>query len=535
MSLPGDGPPIRSSDFAAISAFRNLRRWFERFDRYGISSALYFKGADLPIKAVYLSGTQAGSGKDGQTINACVQPKDWKNDQVRPDHPADRPILTLHLALGDLSRRSRKPWDGKNRSPAIPLGISSDENWVAHEFGHVIVMASVGELELRFAHSPGDALAAIIADPFSDLAENNGRRGETFTFVSTHRRHDRCVLHGWSWSGTLNRWALTSVPGVDRVRRKGYWAEQILSSSLFRLYRCLGGDARDALTGAPDRNARDAASHYTIYLILRGIGLLGNARLAPANRAEQLMAALVEADIGTGEFNVPEDGLGAAFKRIGGCAHKVIDWAFRAQGMYPAVAGKISNAPGVAKDVDIFIEDRRPIFEETRFTYVEHGPGTYVPVSPDWGKHTNVPGPLKRDDTPKWFAKEKAVEWRDGQIFVTVGNRGGNPAQDVRVKVWWCKWEINTEPPLWERTSPKWNESGNQPEQNIASGENRTFGGFDLGPDPGRYLVLAEAGCGDDLPNTNPDTLLSCSWGPTPLPELVINDNNLGLAVIDIP
>jgi hypothetical protein len=62
-----------------------------------------------------------------------------------------------------------------------------------------------------------------------------------------------------------------------------------------------------------------------------------------------------------------------------------------------------------------------------------------------------------------------------------------------------------------------------------------TFGGFALAPAPGRYLVLAQATCADDRANPDPATGYACSVLPTPLPDLVANDNNLGLAVISLP
>ena len=74
----------------------------------------------------------------------------------------------MHFALADLSTRARKPWDGTTRSPAVPLGIAADARWIWHEIGHVLLTTSVGELQFRFAHSPGDALAAIVLDPESD-------------------------------------------------------------------------------------------------------------------------------------------------------------------------------------------------------------------------------------------------------------------------------------------------------------------------------------------------------------------------------
>jgi len=47
--------------------------------------------------------------------------------------------------------------------------------------------------------------------------------------------------------------------------------------------------------------------------------------------------------------------------------------------------------------------------------------------------------------------------------------------------------------------------------------------------------VLAQATCEDDRANTDPASSLPCSQLPTPLIDLVANDNNLGLIVIGNP
>jgi hypothetical protein len=524
VQLPGLGPPVRSNDLSAVSAFRNLKQLFDRFALYSIDPVSYFKIAGLPIKGMYRSGVRPGPGKDGQTINASVQPEGWPPGSTGFTNSGDHPMLEVHLALGDLSRRARRPWNRADRSQVEPLGIATDARWIWHEIGHVLLMASVGELEFRFAHSAGDALAAIVADPSSDLmtgahdAAKEARRGETFPWVFIPRRHDRCVRRGWSWSGSLHR-SLRQVPDADRLRRKGYWSEQILSSSLFRAYRCLGGDTVDAGTKDPDRVARKAASDYVVFLIVKGIGLLADARFAPANRAEQFVAALMDADISTAAFTPPDP------DRIGGCAHKVIRWAFEAQGMYPADAAVISNVPGQPPAVDIYIQDGRPTAERGYRCTVEHGAGAYVPVSLDWGRYADPSA-----DTPEWFASNTAVEHQGGQLFVTVGNRGHQTATGVTVNVWWRPWPNGDPPPLWDE--PNWNPSGDQPAQDIPPGQTRQFGGFALGFGAERHLVFAQATCADDRANTDRLTSYPCSSSPTPLPDLVAGDNNLGLVVI---
>jgi hypothetical protein len=208
----------------------------------------------------------------------------------------------MHLALADLSMRARKAWKGE-RIPVEPLGIAADARWIWHEIGHVLLMASVGELEFRFAHSAGDALAAIVADPQSILASNARWRGATFPWVFEPRRHDRCACNGWSWDGLLH-YAAAHAPNSQPARRKGYQTEQILSSSLFRLYRCIGGDTTIVASELPYLKDRESASHYSVYLIMRGIQILGASDIVPTYKADQFVSALIDADIGTEVWDV---------------------------------------------------------------------------------------------------------------------------------------------------------------------------------------------------------------------------------------
>ncbi len=156
--------------------------------------------------------------------------------------PLQRGSLEVRFALGDLaSSTTRKP-----------LCVACDPRWNWHEFGHVLLAAATGELEFRFAHSAGDALGAILSDPKSKLASEAGWRGLSFPWIFLPRRHDRAVEDGWGWSGSLYL-GETSRDGSHVAEAHGYRSEQILSSSLFRLYRAMGGDAGGR---APPRGRR---------------------------------------------------------------------------------------------------------------------------------------------------------------------------------------------------------------------------------------------------------------------------------------
>jgi len=511
VNLPGSGPPIRSNDFSAVMAFYNVEDFFYRLACYGLAADAYFRIAKLPLMLAYRSGIRPGPAKDGQTINAQVRADGWPDDFVGPTPPSQRPTLEMHFALANLSHRRRV-----SNGPAEPLGIATDSRWVWHEIGHVLLMASVGELEFRFAHSAGDALAAIAADPDSKLALNAYWRGATFPWVFIPRRHDRCVSLGWSWGGSLHE-ALAQVPNSMLPRRKGYWTEQILSSSLFRLYRSIGGETTDV------SSVRRSASHYSVYLVMRAIQILGDSGIVPANDPDQFISAMIDADIGTGKWNITYDG--QMFKRTGGCVHKVIRWAFEAQGMY-ANPGTTTNAPGLPPPVDIYIEDLRPTAENGGCCDVHYGPGTYVPVALDW-KH----------DAPAWQANPDAIRVSGNNIYVKVWNRGSERAKGVTVTVWMRDWPMNTLPPAswfkgkgWARYTPHIS-----PSKNIAPGKSASFGPFSHVPPGKRYLVLAAADCGDDRSNINPAGHLPCSRLTAPFVELIASDNNLALREITLP
>jgi hypothetical protein len=527
-----DAPYIRSNDFAAISAYQNVKRFLQRLEAYGLGVHRYFQIAKLPLKLFYRSGIRPGPGKDGQAVNARVLVEGWKVDFEGPTKPGDHPKLQIHFALANLSTRARKPWYGNGRSQAEPLGIAADPRWVWHEIGHVLLMACVGEPQFRFCHSPGDALAAIVNDPRSELAKIPNWRGATFPWVFIPRRHDRCVSHGWSWGGSLH-YALSQVPESQAPRRKGYWTEQILSSSLFRLYRCIGGDTTEV--GSPDKpdiGARESASHYSVFLIMKGIQVLGPSTVVPAIKPEQFVAALEHADTGTPVWDVtlPSDwNPPLHFRRIGGCVHKVIHWAFEVQGMNTP-PGNIINAPGSPPPVDIYIESLRPTADPASGT-LDYGKGSYVPVSLDWNVNQN--GLLS--NAPAWQASQSAITVVGNKITVSVGNRGTAPATNVEVKVWCRAWTAGTAPPSWNDPLAVWQPcplAAGQPQfQTVAAGSSVPFG-FSHTPPANRYLILAQATCADDPANSDPAAGLPCSSYPVRLIDLVPNDNNLGLRVV---
>ena len=346
------------------------------------------------------------------------------------------------------------------------------------------------------------------------------------------RRHDRAVSLGWSWGGTLHR-DLAQAPYTPLARRKAYRTEQILSSSLFRLYRCLGGDT--TIPGNPntlDTISRASASHYAVYLIIRGIELMPDPyAVSPPNDPEKFMQDIVNADIGTNAWLVNDPILASqVHERVGGCANKLVRWAFEAQGLY-AQPGVLTNAPGLSPNVDIYIADRRPTMDSGAQDYVDYGLGAYVPVSLEWDKAQKP----STDAPPLWHAAAAAITVSGANIKVKVGNRGQNAANGVTVSLWWHAWPISTDPPKWNDSGWTACTPGVSAPQNIASSATKTFGPFMHTPPAKRYILLAQATCGGDRANSDPAGGLPCASLPTPLVDLVAGDNNISLIVVKDP
>jgi hypothetical protein len=507
----------RINSFAALGGYERVRAQFDQHHarplvetiiEYGLSPFKYFKYAVQPLRVRYRGRIRPGPGKDGKTVNAQVDFDPPGGDFIGMDavwDPSKRRPLEVRFALADLQR------SGSRRDP---LGLAADPRWSWHEYYHVLLAARTSLLELPFAHSAGDALAAITADPWSELATHLWLRGYTYPWVYLHRRHDRSVYDGWGWSGRYHR--PDQFPPADNRRHKGYQSEQILSTTLFRLYRALGGDAVLA-SDAPDRPARQRAADYVVYMILRAIRKTPPAPWGVPTTPDQLVTQLTSAD--TVLWPV---GSGPLKDRVGGWAHKVVRWAFEAQGLYATTSpSTMVDAPGKPPDVDVFIDNGRPD-SDGNFPR-----GGYMPVSLDWHP---APNPSR------WHASPTAVQIdAAGNVRVRVRNRGAVLATGVTVSVWWIDWPAG-DPPKWDPTTwtplpvsgpkpvPPW------PNPPVA------FGPFALPFQPsGRRLILAAATCAADRANIDPLTSLHCATLATPIADLVAGDNNLGLRLRVMP
>jgi zinc metalloprotease ZmpB len=346
----------RTNEFAAANAYYHCDRFFRLVQGMGFNLATYFGPTAFPNPVDH-----RGFGGTGNVINAhCL------------GLAGGTGILQTAFALADLG------------DLAHPIGIACDWRVVLHELGgHGILYPHVHSPNFGFAHSAGDSFAAILNDPVTVAPD----RFVTFPWVNIGRRHDRPV-NGWAWYG------------VNDVG--GYSTEQILSTTHFRIYRSLGGDA--ALpTGL---GSRQFAARFVSYLILRAVGSLTPAT-NPPTVDQGWVQALFAADLGdwTSEGH------------IGGAYGKVIRWAFERQGLYQPV-GTVPpvSTVGQPPPVDVYIDDGR------------HGEYQYQPV------HWECQAIWNRRHPDGLTTHEDPVVGKTNYAYVKIKNRGTKQATGVVVK-----------------------------------------------------------------------------------------------------
>ena len=504
--------PLRSDAQAAAHAYLRGDELMRRLLAYGLKPNNYFKLFKPPLLLRHRAPL-TGAG-DGIAVNAQVLPTGVGSGvypQITPQPvPGLMPGLEVSFGWCDLAHRSRRPNDA-GRERAQPLGLAADARWAWHEFCHVLIFANLGELEFPFAHSAGDALAAIIADPDAKQVRQGAERFITFPWVFTPRRHDRNALTGWCWCGRRNLSRLPrSSANAPRQRRLGYFEEQLMSTSLFRLYRCIGGDS--------DAAACLSASDYTVYLVMSAIQLLGLHQAAPAYTVDQFVSALIDADLSAGAWHIAADWPEAAsprqVRRVGGCVHKVILWAFEQQGLYATTqSGEAVEGPGLPPPVDLYIADRR-----------SHGAGGYWPV----------PLTAPAGQTPDWHAADAGIARAQGKLVVKVRNRGHAAATGVDVTCWVLPaGAANPDDPApWQPLAA----SAGAPPTTVGLNSAAAFR-FDpvVGGTPltGPYWVKASATCPADRSNLDPMTTTPLANAVVPLADLVANDNNIGLRIVN--
>ena len=443
----------RTNNFAAVNAYYHCDKCFRLFDGMGFTRAGYFGGSAFPSGVDHRGSIFVATGVE---VNAhCVGTGGGVG------------ILRTTFALADLS-------DLVN-----PLGIACDYRVVLHELGgHGTLYNHVHSANFGFAHSAGDSIGVVLNDAGSQALD----RFVSFPWVNIGRRHDRTPAAGWGWAGLI---ALNPFnPALDNG---GYNNEQILSTSHFRVYRSIGGDASDLAT-------QKFAGRMVAYLILRAIGSLFPAT-NPSNAAGWVTALLV-ADLG--------DWLTENI--TGGCYGKVIRWAFEKQGLFQAAGTPTpNNLEGAPPAIDVYIDDGRA--------------GLYQ-YQPNWWSCQSIWNRLSPDGLTGHEDPAGGINY----AYVKIKNRGTSVANDVIVRAYHCKpsaavlWPVDLQPMSTAQLS-----AGTLQPNNT---EEKIVGPFEWTPNTNAFgqdtmmMIVSAIGDPSNIDNFTPGRVVE-DW------RLVPNDNNI--------
>ncbi len=361
-----DSYNVRSDNFAAVNAYYHTDRFFAMVESLGFTISSYFNNTTFPVPVDhrgrgFAPGTTTHTGT-GNDINAhCVG-------------NGTNGIAHCCYQLDDTT-------DTTN-----PMGIAADWRVHLHELGgHGILYEHVGTANFGFAHSAGDSFAMIVSDPDSNAPD----RSLLAPFVPLIvRRSDRPV-GTWAWGG-LNDLG-------------GYSSEQILSTTLFRIYRSVGGDSSSL-------NRRKFASEIMTYLMLRTISTF-----TPGTNPGNALA-FCNAMMATDLLNWTSKGI------FGGAYNKVVRWSFEKQGLFqPAGAPTTVTSEGVPPAVDVYIEDGRA--GEYQFQQV----------------HWNCQTIWNNNGTIFSTSHEEPILGANNKAYVKLKNRGTQTATGISVRAFHSK------------------------------------------------------------------------------------------------
>ena len=432
---------VPTDNFAAVNAYFNGDRLFRLLEDMGFDVVTYFDGTAFPVPVDHRAAIDGNSN----TVNAQA-----------PGNATRTGSDGFLFALAQLG---------------TPVSMAVDWRVTLHEFGHALLWDHVHSANFRFAHSAGDSLAAILNDPGTQAPD----RFETFPWITLgtpgiDRRHDRSLAGGWAWGG------------VNDVG--GYPSEQILSTTLFRVYQSAGGDARTLL------DEQLFAAHYVAFLIIKAIGLLSPA--TNPREPEDFAEALIQADIGTFGLN--------GGRHTCGLLQKVIRWSFEKQGAYQSPGAPFPVvAPGEPPEVDVFIEDGR--HGEYPFPQAAAAPEVWNRTAPDAGTVHQAPVP----GVPNF-------------AYVRIRERGTTPATDVRVR----GFHTASADPVWPNDWQPANPAGRVVPVPLPAG-GAIAGPFEWTPGgPGESLLMIASAAGD--PSND-----SQITGSVSTRLLALLDNNIAL------
>ncbi|MCG8122910.1 MAG: hypothetical protein JAY83_02915, partial [Candidatus Thiodiazotropha endolucinida] len=336
---------VRTDEFLAVNAYYHNDRFFRLVEALGFPLDTYFDGTNFPIDVDH-------RGFGGSNNGHCIGDGDGID----------------HTCYGRI-----------DNTGGTPTGNASDWYLVLHELGgHGILYDHVSSPNFGFAHSAGDSFGMILNDPYSGWHDGgNNDRFLLWPYSALGRRSDRDPAAGWGWGGSNDVGS--------------YSSEQILSTTLFRAYRAIGGDSTDL-------TRREFSAHLMSYLMLRAV-----ATLSPAtnpNSPAGFLDALLTADAGDWTTR----GLS------GGAYAKVLEWSFEMQDLND----------GDPPLVDVYIDDGR----SGEYEYLaDHRATTTI-----WNRHQ-----------PDGGGTHQEPVMGTNYAYVRIRNRGSSQANHVNVRGFHCK------------------------------------------------------------------------------------------------
>lgn len=402
VAAPTKGSPFdfsydaRTNNFAAVNAYYHCDRFFQMILDMGFANS-YFSSTVFPLPCDQRGLNEPYTGETHTEVFTYFQPI---NAHCLGNATG---ITSVDFALGDVSDLVTPITAAQ--VTADHLGIACDGRVVLHELGgHGVLYCHVGGANFGFSHSAGDSVAVILNDPGTKAPDRFDSFPFTFSsFPAASRRyHNRTPASGWGWAGNI-----ALHPFDWSLDFGGYNNEQILSSTLFRLYRSMGGDSTDI-------NTQRFAARFAVYLIFRAIGTLTST--TNPSTALGFEQALENADALVWNSVNPLE------THAGGAYIKVIRWAFEKQGLFqlPGTATPNNNA-GNPPPVDVYIDDGR------------HGEYVYQPnhwsCQDIWNRLTIGDG---------GGVHEEPVVGQKNYAYVRIKNRGYQSATGIFVKGFHC-------------------------------------------------------------------------------------------------
>jgi zinc metalloprotease ZmpB len=383
----------RTNNFGAVNTYYHSNGLLQLILDMGFGLG-YFGGTVLPVPCDHRGLSEPKTTETAGTILNAINAHCLGSTTG---------ITSVDFALGDVSDVTIPVTAAQITGDH--LSIAADGRVALHEIGgHGVLYCHVGSANFGFAHSAGDSVAVILNDPGSTAPD----RFESFPFtfssfpLASRRFHNRTPAAGWGWEGSiaLNPFDLT-------LDRGGYNNEQILSTTLFRLYRSMGGDSSDL-------NRQSFAARFAVYLIFQAIG-----SLTPTTNPSTALGfelALENAD-------APDwSSLNPLETYAGGAYLKVIRWAFEKQGLFQlAGTATPNNDVGSPPAVDVYIDDGR------------HGEYDYQPnhwsCQDIWNRQSIGDG---------GGVHEEPIIGQTNYAYVRIKNRGYQAATGIVVKGFHC-------------------------------------------------------------------------------------------------